>query len=300
MPSRKSDGYLPPLREPHKDKVEYLAANGYFEGDMPDADKLSEKDTLFRNATLAFQELAGLLPDGNFGPQSIRRTHDKCCALPDLNHGFVRKGNGWAEFSIEEACTRKWATKNLTCTHNLSHSAMSKEEIHKAWWEAKVEWMKVCGIVFKHVPYDGARSANFVHSMERMDGSSGKLAYHYLPNCGQPAGSTLVGRFDSGERWSFNFFKAVSGHEDGHGLGLGHDSNRNALLYPYYQRNVIVPTARDAKRVQDRYGKPTTPPTDPGTPGPGIPRTLEQRVLQNELDISINRQLIEMLMSERR
>lgn len=290
MPSPKSDGYCPPLRDPHQDKVAYLAVNGYFDGDFPDAGKLSEKDLLFKKATLSFQHLADLNPTGNFDEQSVRRTYDKCCALPDLDKGFVQKNGKWVEWSIASACSRKWATKNLTCAHNMKIPTMSDKDVTTAWLQAKQNWMKNCGIKFTQVPYTGSRCANFVHSMEAMDGRSGKLAYHFLPNCGESADSTLFGRFDTGENWSFKFFLAVVGHEDGHGLGLSHDTSRDSLLYPYYQSGITEPTGRDRARVVNLYGEPTgsIPPGPTPTPTPGNPTlTLEQRVLQNELSIAV-------------
>lgn len=287
-----SDGYCPPLRDPHVSKPEFLMANGYLDADPKDVNKISEKDSIFKRATAAWQDLADIPITGEFDAISVSRTFDKCCALPDLNRGFVKVENKWVEWSVESACTRKWATKNLTCTHNMRIPTMSDTDVHKAWWQAKLNWMAVCGIVFEFVPYEGPRSANFVHEMEAMDGSSGKLAYHFLPNCGQAGNTTLFGRFDSGERWTFDFLMGVGGHEDGHGLGLSHDTSREALLYPYFQRGVLKPTARDAARVVNLYGKPVDIPTGPGPTDPPRTPSVEQRVLNLEMQVELLWQLM--------
>ena len=279
-----SEPYLPPLINGQMSKVEFLAANGYL--NEPPTAKIKESDSLFKRATLEFQEFSGVVPDGEFGAVSMSRAAEKRCALPDLNRGFVKKDSKWVEFVVAEACTRKWsdsAKNNLTCCHNaMSFSTLSSAETDRVWWQGLVEWMKVCDITFKRVPF--SRSANFTHEKESIDGSSGTLAYHYLPGCGSGSGSSLGGRYDSGERWTAAFFQGVHVHEVGHGLGLDHSSNRNDILYPYYDSRWSTPQAGDISRVVSRYGKPTgTTPDDPTTP-PSNP-SLEQRVFSNEVQI---------------
>jgi len=288
-----SNGYLPPLVKQHMDRVEDLAINGHFEGDFPDSKKLKPSDAVFKAATMDFQEFAGLIPDGDYGPVSDSRRADKRCGLPNKSHGFVKKNGRWCEFNVESACTRKWsdsAKNGLTCCHNMSFGSLSKADLDKAWWQGCIELMKVCGITFKRVPY--TTKANFHHEKESIDGNGGTLAYHYL--CGCNAGPTeyLAGRYDSGERWDSQFFQAVDTHEKIHGLGLHHSSDPNDLEYPYARRNIFTPQTGDIRRLQALYGKPTgTVPTDPTEP----PTDLEGRVTKLETDVMINRAAIEIL-----
>ena len=294
----KSNGTLPPLVDVKAENIEFLAVNGYFEGDFPDAKKLKETDSLFRKATAAFQELSGLVPTGDFDAVARVRATEKRCALPDMNRGFVRKGGRWVEWSVESACTRKWAVKTLTCTHqNMSFSTMSAADTHKAWWAAKLSVMEVCGLILKHVPWGGPGSANLYHMVKAIDGGSGVLAYHYLPGCGEPGTSALEGRFDTGERWTPKFFQGVCCHEDLHGFGLDHDTDPKSLMYPYANSNIVTPQSRDTSRLVDRYGRPLNPPPGP-TPEP--PMSLAHRMLRAEVRLDMHEILLDQILNGRR
>lgn len=298
-PTTTSGGVMPPLiTEPHTDVVEFLAVNGYFAGDFPDAGALDDTDPVYQRAIIAWQELAGIVPDGVFGPVSSNRASHKRCALPDNNRGFQWDAlqSGYVEWSIESACTRGWSTKSLTCAHNaMSFSTLSAAETDAAWWRSKMNWMAVCGVTFERVAWNGPRSANFYHDKKSMGGRGGKLAHHYLPNCGSGANTTLEGMFDTGERWTPSMFEGVCGHEDGHGLGLSHSDDPKDLLYPYYNGRIIKPTAGDVRRVVSRYGPPKrVTPTDPTEP-----QTLAERVLRLELSNAVNTAIIEKLLEDR-
>lgn len=281
-------GYLPPLVTGDLSPREYLAINGYFQGDFP-TEKLKETDPLFKRATIEFQGVADLVQDGEFGPVCQNKTKDKRCALPDLNRGFVFKKGKWVEFNVESACQRKWSDSvkhELTCCHNLSFSTISNSDLDKAWWECFRNLMAVCDIGFKRVPY--TTKANFYHNKKLIDGRSKTLAYHYLCGCNVEANEHLQGVFDSGESWNYNFFLGVGTHEVIHGLGFSHSTDPKDLEYPYYRSNIIKPQAGDIRRLQSVYGKPVNQPSP--DPTPTTPTTLEalaQRVNVHEFAIEI-------------
>lgn len=73
------------------------------------------------------------------------------------------------------------------------------------------------------------------------DGPGGTLAYCFFPS--PPNGEPVAGdcHFDEGETWTNNGgasgfdLYSVALHEAGHGLGLNHSDDPNAVMYPYYQ-----------------------------------------------------------------
>lgn len=293
-------GYLPPLIDSHATHVEFLAVNGYFEGDFPAHKKLKESDQLFKDAAFAFQQVADLPPTGKIDAMSEARMRDKRCALPDLSRGFVLKDGKWTEWSSAAGCTRKWASKELTVTHqNLSFPTLSAVETNKAWWAAKLSWMKVCGLVLKQVPWNGAGSANVWHVAKNIDGASRTLAYQYLPGCNESAKTgTLQGVFDTSERWTFPFFQGTCAHEDGHAWGLDHTQKRGQLMYPYME-NVTTPQDEDSRRAVALYDKPILLPPGPDPVPPNTPITMEQQVMRNTVMIDALWEVVSKIMSGR-
>ncbi|XP_068121044.1 matrilysin-like [Hyperolius riggenbachi] len=90
------------------------------------------------------------------------------------------------------------------------------------------------------------------------DGPSGVLAHAYAPGGGIGGDA----HFDEDERWSnnrsgFNLF-LVAAHEFGHSLGLGHSTDRSALMFPTYQfvntNNFRLPQD-DVNGIQSLYGR---------------------------------------------
>lgn len=74
---------------------------------------------------------------------------------------------------------------------------------------------------------------------EPFDGRSGTLAYCFYPS--PPNGETVAGdmHFDPAENWSIGSFGtdvfSVALYEAGHGLGLNHSDDPNAVMCPFYQ-----------------------------------------------------------------
>jgi hypothetical protein len=79
------------------------------------------------------------------------------------------------------------------------------------------------------------------HPSYPFDGPNGTLAYCFYPS--PPNSEPVAGDcyFDEGETWTNNGgtsgtdLYSVALHEAGHGLGLNHSDDPNAVMYPYYQ-----------------------------------------------------------------
>lgn len=97
------------------------------------------------------------------------------------------------------------------------------------------------------------------------DGPSGILAHAYQPGTESifGAGGTIAGdvHIDVDEDWVHGFDLAtVLLHEFGHSLGLGHSTDMNSIMYPYYLGMRLTLGTDDIAGIQSIYGPPATVP----------------------------------------
>ncbi len=106
------------------------------------------------------------------------------------------------------------------------------------------------------------------------DGESGVLAHCYYPNQGNISGDA---HFDDDETYTADNgsttevrFLEVATHEFGHGLGLDHSDDQNAIMFPSYSGGLIKLNlgSDDIAGIQSLYGARdgSAPPDSPGTP----------------------------------
>ena len=91
-----------------------------------------------------------------------------------------------------------------------------------------------------------------------IDGPSGVLAHAYQPGTQSifGVGGTIAGdmHIDSSEDWVGTFdLASVILHELGHSLGLGHSTDINAVMYPFYSGQLTL-GADDIAGIQSIYG----------------------------------------------
>lgn len=159
-----------------------------------------------------------------------------------------------------------WRHRPVTASIQGSLPGLTDQQVVDTYKEALRVWNSVCntGLVWT----DSFSSANIWARCQRIDGASGTLAWSYLIQCGGSTVSTrLEQRYDTGERWSRDWFLEVALHEIGHALGLDHISNPKALMNPFSSAGkILIPTQYELAIVVPLYGKPVTPTP---TPEPG-------------------------------
>lgn len=241
----------------------YLKNYGYI--DEGNSEKIEDIVEIIRG----FQRTAGLDETGMIDGKTLRMMSYPRCRMTDrqeLNSGY-------------------WGIKDLTYYIQSYDNDISREEWGEAIRSACDELSYVCGITFDEV--NSKNSANIVMNVASgrrngFDGSSGTLAYAYLPPQANYKGQLGL-YFDADEMWlglkggsRGIYLKNVACHELGHNLGLSHSKISTALMAPFYSPKIDKPQQNDdITRLQSLYGKPRTTPTptpDPvPTPDPEIP-----------------------------
>lgn len=164
-------------------------------------------------------------------------------------------------------------------------AALTRAEIERALRE----WAAVVAVTFTESGVAGRNRQFDILFAERahgdgqdFDGRGGVLAHTFYP---PPNAETVAGdlHLDVEEPWRIgndvDVFSVVL-HELGHALGLGHNDDPDAVMYPYYRRSTML-HAPDVVEIRKLYGvlaaapaTPATPATPPVTPAaPAAPAT---------------------------
>jgi hypothetical protein len=258
----------------HTDQLSYLHRYNYFEGLVENArswsfkevkKSISPKTPEYSEALTRFQLFFGLEPTGEMNDETQKAMMEPRCSCPDM---LPKEG--------VEAARAFWPIDKMngvTYSCNLDQLNLGKSEATRIYKLAGEAWNKVCGIGLKFSTDYG--HANINAEDARIDSRWNILAWSQLPTgriddkCQQ--------RFDTMENWYFEFLLAVAIHELGHALGWGHLNNRQSILFPSWQRDIVEPQPVDIKRAVEAYGRPNDVPDEPDEPVDRLTK-LERRV----------------------
>lgn len=234
-------------------------------GYLPDK---SHTELKVKAAIRAFQQLHGLLVDGDAGPktqQAMFAPKYGRCGLPDLMNRSPASG----------LC--KWPVNHVPLLARLSLNQLSRSQILSAFQAACEAWNAVCGINL-HLAEAASEALIVADSgagrKDSFDGAGGTLAWSYMP-CGMDTNNLnpVLQKYDTAEPWTPDFLRIVACHEIGHAIGIDHLAAGN-LMAPYYDPAVGSPRTGDIAEAVKRYGapKPKDNPDDGNdVPTPDLP-----------------------------
>jgi hypothetical protein len=177
---------------------------------------------------------------------------------------YVLQGSGWDGAGLNAI---NLSYKFVNSTPDLTQ-AQQRTEMRKAMdtWSkyAQITWTET-SISGLNRSFDISFASGDHGDSAPFDGPSGVLAHCYYPN--PPNSEPVAGdaHFDEAETWRVGSnidLYSVALHEFGHGLGLNHSDDTNAVMYAFYQ---IVTDLRadDINGIRALYAPSTVPPPTP-------------------------------------
>ena len=251
----------------------YLTRFGYFPNpDLHENNKLfrpavpfpPEDDSKFDDRTESalrkFQMLQGLEVTGKLDEPTLELMGKPRCGVPDIP---VSDADGNASKFVAQG--NRWNTNNLSYRFDNFSPDLTQNEQRAALRGAFDRWSAVTPLGFTENPNTGDIRIGWYSgdhgdgASNAFDGVSGTLAHCFYP---PPNGGDIAGdcHFDEAETWSVNLppsgidLPSVALHELGHGLGLDHSEDTNAVMYAYYGGPRRELTDDDIAGIRSIYG----------------------------------------------
>ncbi|XP_037714565.1 matrix metalloproteinase-2 isoform X1 [Drosophila subpulchrella] len=159
----------------------------------------------------------------------------------------------------------KWSRTDLTWSL-VNRTMPDAQKVRMMVSRALSVWENNSKLTFREVYSDQADIQIVFARLQhgdgyKFDGPGQVLAHAFYPGEGRGGDA----HFDADETWDFDGgaddsrgtnFLNVALHELGHSLGLGHSSDVNAIMYPWYQNNEVDGKLPDDDRhgIQELYG----------------------------------------------
>jgi Matrixin len=155
----------------------------------------------------------------------------------------------------EQVC--QWPVKQITWYQTVKLSQIDSDttaQTYRAVWQA---WADVCGIEpeEQEVASANCQAFNGDGPANGFDLQDTILALTELP-CGATPDTCLHQVVNDHEQWTPEFLRLVLLHEIGHFLGLGHSTDPEDIMYPYYNPALRGLSPGDIAQGVARYGPP--------------------------------------------
>lgn len=220
------------------------------------------------------------IADGESGPATEALLELPRCGFPDFPVGVMAAGA--QEANWPDACRR-----NLKFARNFKAApGLSEEDTNRAFWAPSNNWTYALADL-EMISVDGATSrgdARIYAGLKSLGGST--LAWSYLAR--NQCNDWLEQAYDTGRTWALAYLATVASHEVGHAIGLPHNRDQDALMYPSIHSRSIArrgyPNATDLAQakglgyalsgsqppsIDDVYRpRPHVPPDGPDDPDP--------------------------------
>jgi hypothetical protein len=221
----------------------------------------------------AWDEVSYIMPAS---PDLLAGNPVMACPGPITEAGpigeYVEEGSGWSKDANGNVALQ-YFFENLT---GKIAPATVESEVERAFQV----WATYANVTFSPAQAQGAaRSIDILFASGAhgdaypFTGPGGVLAHTFYP---VPLNSEPIAgdmHFNADESWSVGAnvdLFSVALHETGHALGLGHTSDPEAVMYPYYQIETGL-TSDDIAGIQALYGPAVAPPAAPPTTTPVQP-----------------------------
>lgn len=230
---------------------EFLARFGYLSAASYEKGKL---DRVTSEALEKYQSRNGLHVSGNFTQATRRQMRSFRCGLPDMHRGLA----------ASTLC--KWEKPLLRFAFDWGTDDVNGREEFGAVRKAFASWSSVTGLEFEEVVFSDAPDIQIGwRASDDPDYElSGVVAHSDYPiGCSVSTGQLpLPIHFNSQFRWAVeaasNAFdiESVALHEIGHILGLGHLSDKNAVMFEQIFVGSLnrVLTENDIEAIAALYG----------------------------------------------
>ena len=186
------------------------------------------------------------------------------CGFPDTAEAVrSRYGIEPMEARWPDPCKDKLTFARL---FELINNSLDVEQTNRAYLDATSAWSEELELMIT-INNSLGKGASIWAGKGSLSG--GVLAWSYLAQ--NSCQVHLEQRYNTRVDWNQRYLQAVSCHELGHAIGLGHLNTEAALMYPYARQSVYEPQAPDiAACLQLGYKKRTGTPPDPPDPEPPL------------------------------
>lgn len=254
-----------------------------------------------------------LTEDGIVGAATSRSVQDRTCMCPDFAVSVDDDPDVAKLWNAEEANWPDGCRREILIGRVFDRlPGLTVEQTDAVYWAICNNWFAAMLDVVME-PRNDQRTGEGLRMYHRIEAMGGNvLAYHYLAQ--NRCDIRLDGAWNSNVTWGLALAAAVGSHECGHGLGLNHVNDSQALMYPaitaasrgrngypnatdisqmkslgYQARSdwqARQPSAEDLfKPRSEPTPNPTPPPNNPAWPPQGVMTTIFEFVDENRMPV---------------